>query len=588
MIELLVKYARSQGIPLPPGFAPKTVKWALSFDVAGVYLGVLPLGDTSIKKNPGQTFPCCPDLTQGELVSLKGGAHFLVETAQVVALHGDEKPDLSNPKHRFFIQTLCQSAKVISGLDGVAKTLEDAAVLQTIAKDLAELKAKPTDKVTIRMNGIYPVETDVWHAWWQHFRDVLRDKTRDKSSASGGAKMVSYASGELDTPALTHPKIIGLSDVGGIGMGSPLIGFDKDAFPSYGLPQSANAAMSEETASTYRAALNHLIANHGQRLAGAKVVHWFSHKVEPENDPFAWIEEPQAQTELDALHRAKAILNAIRDGTKADLADNHYYALTLSGAGGRVMVRDWMEGQFAELVDCVNHWFSDLAIAHRDGRGLAPNPKFLAVMGATNRDLGDVSAPAIARMWRVAAHGYSIPSQFMAMALARARVDIIQGNPANHARMGLLRAYHVRQGDKYMEPYLNEQHPEAAYHCGRLMSVLADLQSAALPNVDAGVVQRYYAAASSTPALVLGRLTRTSQYHLNKIGGGLAHIYEDRIATIWGSLRDNVPATLSLEQQSLFALGYYQQMAKDRADRAERAAQKKQQTIHDEKENSNA
>ncbi|MDD2629628.1 MAG: type I-C CRISPR-associated protein Cas8c/Csd1 [Limnochordia bacterium] len=39
----------------------------------------------------------------------------------------------------------------------------------------------------------------------------------------------------------------------------------------------------------------------------------------------------------------------------------------------------------------------------------------------------------------------------------------------------------------------------------------------------AGVVQRYYASASSTPALVLGRLTRTSQYHLDKLDAGLAY-----------------------------------------------------------------
>jgi CRISPR-associated protein Csd1 len=127
--------------------------------------------------------------------------------------------------------------------------------------------------------------------------------------------------------------------------------------------------------------------------------------------------------------------------------------------------------------------------------------------------------------------------------------------------MGLLKAYHIRKGDKDMKPYLNEEHPNPAYHCGRLMAVYADLQYAALGDVGAGVVQRYYAAASTTPALILGRLSRGSQFHLNKLDTGLAHWYEQCLAAIWGQIKDQAPVTLTLEEQSLFALGYYQQKA---------------------------
>jgi len=74
-------------------------------------------------------------------------------------------------------------------------------------------------------------------------------------------------------------------------------------------------------------------------------------------------------------------------------------------------------------------------------------------------------------------------------------------------------------------------------------------------------VQRYYAAASATPALIFGRLSRGSQFHLSKLEGGLAYWYEQRLSSIWGKIKDTIPNTLTLEQQSLFALGYYQQMA---------------------------
>ena len=112
---------------------------------------------------------------------------------------------------------------------------------------------------------------------------------------------------------------------------------------------------------------------------------------------------------------------------------------------------------------------------------------------------------------------------------------------------------------------LNEEHPDPAYHCGRLLAVLAGLQRVAMKNVDTGVVQHFYPAASSTPALVLGRLIRNSQFHLKKLEGGiegrLAYYYENRIASIMSKIGDTVPQTLSLERQSLFALGYYQQLA---------------------------
>ncbi len=109
------------------------------------------------------------------------------------------------------------------------------------------------------------------------------------------------------------------------------------------------------------------------------------------------------------------------------------------------------------------------------------------------------------------------------------------------------------------------------------MAVLAGLQHAALGDLGAGVVQRYYAAASSTPALVLGRLTRTSQFHLSKLDAGLAHWYEGKIANIWGRMGDVIPRTLSLDEQSLFALGYYQQIADLRTKKSNDSNQQKEE-----------
>ena len=330
--------------------------------------------------------------------------------------------------------------------------------------------------------------------------------------------------------------------------------------------------MSETAVQQYVDGLNDLIRNHSRKLANALVVHWYKDTLAPEDDPLAFLMgmDSEEMAEAAALLAVRRLLNAIRNGERPDLGDNRYYALTLSGAAGRVMVRDWMEGGFEDLARQVERWFSDLSIIARDGHNLAPNPKFMAVCGALVRELKDLPAPTAATLWRSAVVGLPIPQSLMAQALARFRVDLVdKDQPAfNHARMGLLRAYFVRltpRGDPTMTPQLNPDHPAPAYHCGRLLAVFANLQRAALGDVGAGVVQRYYAAMSQSPGLMVGRLSANARNHLGKLEPKLAWWFENQISSVMARLGDGAPRILDLEGQGLFALGYYQQLAALRA-----------------------
>jgi CRISPR-associated protein Csd1 len=574
MLHLLKKYADEYGLGAEAGFTSRDVRWAIVCDEKGKFLEIGELGDADLKRNPGRRFGKCPELSFSDLKS--GGetkCHFLIETAEVVALYGDKAGD-EKPlaKHAYFVNLLRLAAGVMPELGLAADCLDDAVAMTAIADRLKAHKAKPTDKVTLCLGGRFPVESAAWHDWWRGFRKQLNSPSEESGGQDAGERMRCLVTGELVSPIAVSPKISGLSDVGGLAMGDALASYKQDSFCSYGLEQAANAAVSEKAAYAYRDALNDLIRKTGHRLAGAKVVHWFKEKVPPEDDPLSFLHEPPDKQESDAQQRAHELLESIRSGKRAALANNYYYALTLSGASGRVMVRDWMEGQFADLVESVDRWFADLSIIHRHGLGLAPPPKFMAVLGATVRELDDLAPPFVAGMWRVAVGRLPIPQQAMTQALGRARLDFLANNPPNHARMGLLKAYHIRKGDAHMTPYLNEDHPDPAYHCGRLMAVLGDLQYKALGDIGAGVIQRYYAAASITPALVLGRLVRLSQFHLGKLEGRLAHWYEmEYVAPVWTRVRDALPRSLSPERQSLFALGYYHQMAKMAADRAQKS-----------------
>jgi CRISPR-associated protein Csd1 len=169
-----------------------------------------------------------------------------------------------------------------------------------------------------------------------------------------------------------------------------------------------------------------------------------------------------------------------------------------------------------------------------------------------------------------------IPDIVAAQAIARIRaeagVENRRGGQSitahSSTRMAVLKAFVVRKlrakGDDKMADQIGPSLGAAtapAYHCGRLMAVLAALQKRALGDVGAGVVQRYYAAASTSPSLVFGRLIRTSQFHLGKLEPGLAWWYEGLIAEVVETIGVAMPSVLDLESQSLFALGYYHQLA---------------------------
>ena len=131
----------------------------------------------------------------------------------------------------------------------------------------------------------------------------------------------------------------------------------------------------------------------------------------------------------------------------------------------------------------------------------------------------------------------------------------------------------------------NEYAESVPYHCGALMAVYAAIQQKAMPDVNTTVTQRYYASAIQTPLLVIGRLSNLSNYHLemlHKTNPRLAVIFKKRLEEISVKICENgrkIPTTLTLAEQSEFALGYYQMGAKMRQEAIERKAAKERKNV---------
>ncbi|MGI5927676.1 MAG: type I-C CRISPR-associated protein Cas8c/Csd1 [Thermacetogeniaceae bacterium] len=565
MLHQLANYADRYNIAALPGFKTKTAKWIIVLTKEGKFIDLV---------EDNREFSLAPDLDQGELIA--GGivrSHFLLDTAGVVLAYESTKRE--EEKHDFFIHLLQEAGNTEPHIGVIAKTLLARNVLEEIQARFQAKRGKKNDPVTFRVGDLYPVTMDSWHDWWQEFRQSI------KPADETGDQMICLLSGEKTVPLATHSKIGGLVRVGGQSSGSTLIGFDKDAFTSFGLKQSQNAACSETAIAIYRNAMQHLINKAPAPLAGTMFLSWYKEPVPAEDDLFGLEEHynPAAE-EAGALAKVEELLSSVREGKRPDLLNNRYYILQISGAGGRIMVRDWLEGNYVDLALNLKEWFNDLTLVSPNGKGRSKDFKLPAALtrlvsyrkndSKVFQRISNELPPLMPRLWRSIIYKLPLPDTIASKSLAYISSSLYSdddnatGN-LDRIACALLKAWLVRnkinEGGTQMKPGLNPEHRSPAYHAGRLMAVLAVLQNRALGDVGAGVVQRYYAAASTTPALVLGRLIRGAQYHIDKLEKSSAIWFEKLLAEIMTRLGDSLPATLTLEEQSLFALGYYQQRA---------------------------
>ncbi len=129
-----------------------------------------------------------------------------------------------------------------------------------------------------------------------------------------------------------------------------------------------------------------------------------------------------------------------------------------------------------------------------------------------------------------------------------------------------------------MNETLDADATHKAYLYGRLLRIFEEIQYAALGDVNANVVDKFYSTFSAAPALVFARLYSNAQNHLRKLRSenpGTAVNLDKRLADVSSKLPASPPSgTLSLQDQGRFALGYYHQKARTFADIAERRAEK--------------
>lgn len=421
--------------------------------------------------------------------------------------------------------------------------------------------------------------------WLGEFR---KEVEKDRSGAPVGLCSIT---GKQDQPlALTHmPKIKRVPSTQSFG--AAIASCDKKAFTSYGFEQSLNMATSVEASTGYCRALNHMLEK-GSRsyltLGSAVCCFWSKDPKNPMVASLSRIFESaipaEIQTFLKSPYTAKENLSTETD---------RFYALVLAGNAGRIMIRHWMDLPLGEARKNFECWFEDLKLDALMEQATNSPLALRELAKATVRDSKDLRTEVVSQLFTAAFRG-SAPSMSLLQPLL-ARLSIIVAESGHlrfdHSRFALLRLIinrnlRIYPKENVMEvpSSLDETSKDPGYLCGRLLAVLSRAQKKAhgYKTLSAGLTERYFGTAMTSPQSVFPLLLRGNRHHLSKLEKsdpqGLADDYIERdIAEIVQHLSD-FPRTLDLKGQGRFALGFYQEQAAEQAKIRAYLDNKKKQT----------
>lgn len=390
---------------------------------------------------------------------------------------------------------------------------------------------------------------------------------------------ICLVTGEMLPLARIHPRIKGCD--GPQGSLTRIVSFDDAAFTSYGKKQGENAPVSEQAAFAYTTVLNHLLRrseHNRQRLqiGDATVVFWAqadtSEAARAAEDFFADLLDPPV-TAPQETEKLRSALDAVAHGRPVRDIDpklqpgTRMFVLGLAPNAARLSIRFWQRDTLQAFAERLGEHYLDVEIDPLPWKTL-PSVWRLLLATAPMRDgkskSEDVPPHLAGELARAILAGTRYPRSLLSAVIMRFRAD----KEISGLRVALCKAVLARErrlGTKGINEEipmsLDRQTTEPGYLLGRLFSALENAQRAALgKQINATIRDRYYGAASATPASVFPLLLRNAQHHLSRLRKdkpGLAFKLETELGEIIDLLGTSFPRSLRLESQGRFAIGYY-------------------------------
>ena len=403
--------------------------------------------------------------------------------------------------------------------------------------------------------------------WIKHIGDT-------SSAVQQGRCLVT---GEFTTIARLHPAIKGV--YGAQTAGGAIVSFNLDAFCSYGKKQGANAPVSETAAFGYTAALNKLLERGSRnrlQIADTSTVFWADtgnggeEAAQAGEDLFATLINPESPTDEQEAAKIRDPLEMIAAGRPLQEINpklnekTRFYVLGLAPNAARISIRFWQSDSLGSFVHHFSQHWQDLKIEPCPWR-TAPSVRRLLFQTAVQGKAENIPPLLGGELMRAVLTGGRYPRSLLTAIIVRMRAD----REINGMRAAIVKACLTRDCRNNHEPEdisvsLNKDDLNPAYRLGRLFAVLENAQRTALgKNINATIRDRYYAAASATPAAVFPVLLRTAGHHISSLRkgdkGGFAYMFDKEIGEIMDGLEPQMPRNLRIEDQGRFAIGYYHQ-----------------------------
>jgi CRISPR-associated protein Csd1 len=581
ILTQLREFAQTQMTLPPVMYSEQKIRWLIDLNLDGTLRGkFVPWGgDTKAnKRGESTTVPFI-----GRTVGVK--PKLLADSVEYVLGVGrpDSKPERVADCHQQFKALLqrCIEVSQEPKLEAVQIFLDHwhPNQLNDCLPDGFKIdKFDPSENITFRVDGVVLADSRMQlksiEQFWADYTSGSDDTEKEPVPI-----MTCLITGEESEVAQRMPVLIkGL--IGGQPSGTALVSANSDPFTSYGLKNSLSSPISRDAAEKFAKALNHLLANERTRLYVGSTAYVFWTRKKTEFNPISFLKAPDPQA-------VKNLIESPMSGSQVHSdTDDQFYALCLSASMARSVVRDWIETTIPNVRENLKKWFIHQKMV--DGYG-AEGRSFsvYALAASAYRDPSKEMQPTVpTALIRHALSGGRLPDDLLVKVVRRNRAE----QEVTYPRAVLIKLVLISQGKTNMTEMdmlnLNPQltpKENAAYHCGRLLAELEAIQKTAQGNINATLVDRYYGAASSTPAKAFAPLMRGVQTHLSKLrknSPGLYKLCDQQLEEIMSNFQNRkFPSTLAMSDQAIFALGYYHQraanraaIAKAKADKASKAA----------------
>lgn len=421
-------------------------------------------------------------------------------------------------------------------------------------------------------NGIFyiegedsPVHEDaaVEHWWKSKGCNAWRKGEKSQDGLVAGMCLVRGTRGKVAT--LHDPPIKGVANTQA--MGAKLVSFNCKSFESYGKTQSENSPVSEEVAFAYCNALNYLLARKQCRckIGDATAVFWTDAPKEKAEEMELLIggffdSLPEAQDKA-LVERVKNNITAIANGrVPVDLLHSElkFYILGLSPNVARLSVRFFKDGPLDELMLNLKDHYDNMRLQRRNEKFHDPEvitPYF--ILKETARDADGIPPLFSGALMRSILFKNPYPDSIAAAIMRRFKAD----KDVNYVRCAYLKAWLNRKSSNYqIKPMLDHNNDQPGYVMGRLFALLQKTQTEAHPALNRTIQDAYYSSASTTPGIVFPRLLKLFRHHVARLPHeGMKIMREKQLQDVM-SLLSSFPSRLGVEQQGMFALGFYHQM----------------------------